>query len=31
MIAKLRQEIGDVPGEPRHLFTVHSLGYRLEV
>ncbi|MEY2572684.1 MAG: hypothetical protein QOJ87_897, partial [Verrucomicrobiota bacterium] len=26
-----RQKIEDVPGEPRHLLTVHTLGYRLEV
>ena len=31
LIVKLRQKIEDVPGEPRHLLTVHSLGYRLEV
>ena len=31
LIAKLRQKIEDVPGEPRHLLTVHTLGYRLEV
>jgi len=31
LIVKLRQKIEDTPGEPRHLLTVHSLGYRLEV
>ena len=31
LIAKLRQKIEDVPGEPRHLLTVHTLGHRLEV
>ena len=31
LIVKLRQKIEDVPGEPRHLLTVHTLGYRLEV
>jgi DNA-binding response OmpR family regulator len=31
LIVKLRQKIEDVPGEPRHLVTVHTLGYRLEV
>jgi DNA-binding response OmpR family regulator len=31
LIAKLRQKIEDVPGEPKHLMTVHTLGYRLEV
>jgi DNA-binding response OmpR family regulator len=31
LIAKLRQKIEEVPGEPRHLLTVHTLGYRLEV
>ncbi len=30
LVVKLRQKIEDVPGEPRHLLTVHSLGYRLE-
>ena len=30
LIAKLRQKIEYVPGEPRHLLTVHTLGYRLE-
>jgi DNA-binding response OmpR family regulator len=30
LIAKLRQKIEEVPGEPRHLLTVHTLGYRLE-
>ena len=31
LIMKLRQKIEDVPGEPRHLLTVHTLGYRLDV
>ena len=31
LVVKLRQKIEDTPGEPRHLLTVHSLGYRLEV
>ena len=31
LIVKLRQKIEDVPGVPRHLLTVHTLGYRLEV
>jgi DNA-binding response OmpR family regulator len=31
LMVKLRQKIEDVPGEPRHLLTVHTLGYRLEV
>jgi DNA-binding response OmpR family regulator len=31
LIVKLRQKIEDVPGEPRHLLTVHTLGYRLQV
>ena len=30
LIVKLRQKIEDMPGEPKHLLTVHSLGYRLE-
>jgi DNA-binding response OmpR family regulator len=30
LIVKLRQKIEEVPGEPAHLLTVHSLGYRLE-
>jgi two-component system, OmpR family, alkaline phosphatase synthesis response regulator PhoP len=30
LIVKLRQKIEDVPAEPRHLVTVHTLGYRLE-
>lgn len=30
LVVKLRQKIEDVPGEPKHLLTVHSLGYRLE-
>ena len=30
LVAKLRQKIEDVPGEPQHLLTVHTLGYRLE-
>ena len=31
LVVKLRQKIEDTPGEPRHLLTVHSHGYRLEV
>ena len=31
LIVKLRQKIEDVPSEPKHLLTVHTLGYRLEV
>jgi DNA-binding response OmpR family regulator len=31
LIVKLRQKIEDIPGAPRHLLTVHTLGYRLEV
>ena len=31
LVVKLRQKIEDVPGEPKHLLTVHTLGYRLEV
>jgi DNA-binding response OmpR family regulator len=30
LIVKLRQKIEETPGQPRHLLTVHSLGYRLE-
>jgi DNA-binding response OmpR family regulator len=30
LIVKLRQKVEDVPGEPKHVLTVHSLGYRLE-
>lgn len=30
LIVKLRQKIEAVPGEPRHLLTVHGMGYRLE-
>ncbi|MDQ3622464.1 MAG: response regulator transcription factor [Verrucomicrobiota bacterium] len=30
LIVKLRQKIEDVPSAPKHLLTVHSLGYRLE-
>ena len=30
LIVKLRQKIEATPGEPEHLLTVHSLGYRLE-
>lgn len=30
MIVKLRQKVEATPGEPRHLLTVHGLGYRLE-
>jgi DNA-binding response OmpR family regulator len=31
LVVKLRQKIEDVPGEPKHLLTVHTLGYRLDV
>ena len=31
LIVKLRQKIEDTPSEPRHLVTVHTLGYRLEI
>lgn len=31
VIVKLRQKIEREPGAPRHLLTVHGLGYRLEV
>jgi DNA-binding response OmpR family regulator len=30
LMVKLRQKIEEAPGEPRHLVTVHTLGYRLE-
>jgi DNA-binding response OmpR family regulator len=30
LIVKLRQKLEDEPAEPRHIVTVHSLGYRLE-
>ena len=30
LIVKLRQKIEDEPGDPRHLLTVHGLGYRLD-
>lgn len=30
VVVKLRQKIEAVPAEPRHLLTVHGLGYRLE-
>jgi DNA-binding response OmpR family regulator len=30
IIVKLRQKVEDKPGDPRHLLTVHTLGYRLE-
>jgi len=30
LIVKLRQKIEDQPGAPKHVLTVHSLGYRLE-
>ena len=28
-IAKLRQKIEDLPGDPRHIITVHRVGYKL--
>lgn len=31
LVVKLRQKIEDEPAEPRHLLTVHGLGYRLDV
>ncbi len=31
LVVKLRQKIEDEPGEPKHLLTVHGLGYRLDV
>jgi DNA-binding response OmpR family regulator len=31
LIVKLRQKMEDVPAEPRHLLTVHTLKYRLEL
>ena len=30
LMVKLRQKVEDKPGEPRHVLTVHTLGYRLE-
>jgi DNA-binding response OmpR family regulator len=30
LVAKLRQKSEATPGEPRHLLTVHGLGYRLD-
>ena len=30
VIVKLRQKIESEPSEPRHLLTVHGLGYRLD-
>jgi DNA-binding response OmpR family regulator len=27
-MARLRQKIENVPGEPRHLITVHRVGYK---
>ena len=30
LMVKLRQKIEETPGEPKHLLTVHGLGYRLE-
>ena len=30
LVVKLRQKLEDEPGEPKHLVTVHGLGYRLE-
>ncbi len=31
LVVKLRQKLEEIPAEPRHLLTVHGLGYRLEV
>ena len=31
LIVKLRQKVEEEPGEPKHLLTVHGLGYRLDV
>ncbi len=31
VVVKLRQKIEPRPGEPRHVLTVHGLGYRLEL
>ena len=31
LVVKLRQKIEDEPAEPKHLLTVHGLGYRLDV
>ncbi len=31
LVVKLRQKIEEIPGEPKHLLTVHTLGYRLDV
>ncbi len=31
LVVKLRQKIEETSSEPRHLLTVHSLGYRLDV
>ncbi len=31
VVVKLRQKIENIPSEPRHLLTVHGLGYRLEL
>ncbi len=30
LLVKLRQKVEDEPAEPKHIVTVHSLGYRLE-
>ena len=30
LIVKLRQKIESEPASPRHLLTVHGLGYRIE-
>src|SRR5262249_602851 len=30
LMVKLRQKLEETPGEPKHLLTVHTLGYRLE-
>lgn len=31
LVVKLRQKIEDEPADPKHLLTVHGLGYRLDV
>jgi DNA-binding response OmpR family regulator len=30
LVVKLRQKMEDEPADPKHIVTVHSLGYRLE-